>query len=211
MNLNSNRDNNFGHNNLDLNQDEDEEQHSEDTVRHKRNYNFVPPDKRDELIRFLSTGKYTIKEAAAKFEINYSTAKYIFKRHRTRLINEEEEKRPSTFFRESVSTDIRSLSSKIEKVTITSAQMSHHVKQDKHVVMGMMKEIRHVLDSVMLEMHSVSEEKRTDLIQLILTLHHQLDWYFVAMSAINCAEIPFDLEAMRNEQNLQQNMRMQVG
>ena len=37
----------------------------------------MAPDKRDQLIEFLSTGKYTIKEAAAKFQINYSTAKTV--------------------------------------------------------------------------------------------------------------------------------------
>lgn len=43
------------------------------------------------MIEFLSTGKYTIKEAAAKFGINYSTAKYLFKKYRAELVEEDED------------------------------------------------------------------------------------------------------------------------
>lgn len=115
----------------------------------------MAPDKRDQLIEFLSTGKYTIKEAAAKFQINYSTAKYIFKRHRTRLISEEEDRRPSTFFRNSVAVDLKSIANKIEKMTLMSAQLSHHAQQEKHTLISLLKEIRHLLDGVMLELSSV--------------------------------------------------------
>ena len=42
-------------------------------------YRFVPESKKNELLRQIINEEYTIKEAAKKLGLNYSTAKYTVK------------------------------------------------------------------------------------------------------------------------------------
>ena len=51
----------------------------------KRSYNTVSPSKRDQLIHMVNTEQKTIKEAANRLRINYSTAKHIIKSKKTEL------------------------------------------------------------------------------------------------------------------------------
>ena len=48
-------------------------------ARGKRSYNTVDPAKRSQLIHLVHTEQKTIKEAANRLKINYSTAKHIIK------------------------------------------------------------------------------------------------------------------------------------
>ena len=48
-------------------------------ARGKRSYNTVDPSKRSQLIHLVHTEQKTIKEAANRLKINYSTAKHIIK------------------------------------------------------------------------------------------------------------------------------------
>eukprot|EP00826_Nyctotherus_ovalis_P034776 TRINITY_DN2924_c0_g3_i1.p1 TRINITY_DN2924_c0_g3~~TRINITY_DN2924_c0_g3_i1.p1 ORF type:complete len:163 (-),score=35.86 TRINITY_DN2924_c0_g3_i1:77-565(-) len=48
----------------------------------KRNYVKVPSDKREELLRMIEERNFTVKAAAKRVRINYSTAKNIAKKFR---------------------------------------------------------------------------------------------------------------------------------
>ena len=48
----------------------------------KRSYNTVESSKRQKLIRMVNEDQMTIKEAASRLKINYSTAKHIIKSQR---------------------------------------------------------------------------------------------------------------------------------
>ena len=49
----------------------------------KRSYNTVEANKRQRLIHMVNEDQMTIKEAASRLKINYSTAKHIIKSQRT--------------------------------------------------------------------------------------------------------------------------------
>ena len=49
----------------------------------KRSYNTVESSKRQKLIRMVNEDQMTIKEAASRLKINYSTAKHIIKSQRS--------------------------------------------------------------------------------------------------------------------------------
>ena len=51
----------------------------------KRSYNTVESSKRQKLIRMVNEDQMTIKEAASRLKINYSTAKHIIKSQRTEV------------------------------------------------------------------------------------------------------------------------------
>ena len=50
-------------------------------LRTKRQYVQISPKKRQELVDLVNQKKCTIKAAAKQLDINYSTAKHIFKQH----------------------------------------------------------------------------------------------------------------------------------
>ena len=56
-----------------------------DYVKPKRNYEYVPPASKEELVRLTRDGM-TIKDAAQKLDIKYSAAKSIVKIDRRMLM-----------------------------------------------------------------------------------------------------------------------------
>lgn len=55
----------------------------------KRSYKTVDPVKRNELISMVNLEQKTIKEAASRLKINYSTAKHIIKSQKTQSSHNE--------------------------------------------------------------------------------------------------------------------------
>ena len=51
-------------------------------IKSKRNYMPVEQAKRNQLIKLVSDDQITIKDAASKLKINYSTAKHIIKTYK---------------------------------------------------------------------------------------------------------------------------------
>lgn len=62
--------------------------------RSKRSYNTVDPHKRSLLIDMVQTEQKTIKEAANRLQINYSTAKHIIKSRKTMELPKSEKMAP---------------------------------------------------------------------------------------------------------------------
>ena len=59
------------------------------SVKSKRSYKTVDPIKRRQLIELVNEGQKTIKEAANRLKINYSTAKHIIKSKKTEAPQEK--------------------------------------------------------------------------------------------------------------------------
>lgn len=53
-------------------------------LRRMENYRFVPEAKKMALLRLIIDDHYTIKDAAKKIGLNYSTAKYTIKQYKRR-------------------------------------------------------------------------------------------------------------------------------
>lgn len=63
-------------------------------VKAKRSYNTVDPEKRQQLIQMVYSEQKTIKEAANRLRINYSTAKHIIKSNKTEELREADSMPP---------------------------------------------------------------------------------------------------------------------
>jgi transposase-like protein len=99
-------------------------------VKSKRSYKTVDPAKRRQLIELVNEGQKTIKEAANRLKINYSTAKHIIKSKKAEIPEKEQPTSPPSSLlngqkvdlplKQAASIDIETLERKIKALTESS-------------------------------------------------------------------------------------------